>query len=98
MVRRLVQLASVESQTQLEKRETVDLAALIQEEIAGLSSSMETKKLSIEDNDVEPGLSIEGDPLMLRIAVRNILTMRSISHRRAEQSRSSFPAMKKALI
>ncbi|MEN8713822.1 MAG: two-component system sensor histidine kinase CreC [Verrucomicrobiales bacterium] len=74
MVRRLVQLASVESRTQLEKREVVDLAALVREEVAGLSSFIETKKLSIEDSGVKAGLSIEGDPLMLRIAVRNILT------------------------
>jgi two-component system sensor histidine kinase CreC len=74
MVRRLVQLASVESRTRLEKRETVDLATLVREEVAGLSSSIETKKLLIEDSGVGAGLSIEGDSLMLRIAVRNILS------------------------
>jgi two-component system sensor histidine kinase CreC len=73
LVRRLVQLASVESRTRLEKRESVDLANLVDEELDGLSSVIETKQLKIEKTGWEVPITIKGDPLMLRIAVRNVL-------------------------
>lgn len=74
LVRRLVQLASVESQTSLEKRERVDLAALVSEELSGLSSVVDTRQLRILTKGLDRETVIEGDPLMLRIAVRNILS------------------------
>lgn len=74
MVRRLVQLASVESRTQLEKREIVDLSTLVRDEVKALSAHIETRKLTVEDENCETGVMIEGDALMLRIAVRNILS------------------------
>lgn len=73
LVRRLVQLASVESQTELEKKEDVVLSQLLKEEIAALKSVIEMKQLEIEVTGLDQGVSVEGDPLMLRIAVRNVL-------------------------
>ena len=73
LVRRLVQLASVESLSQLEKRERVQLPELLREEIAGLQSVIEMKQLETRVRGLDSSASIEGDPLMLRIAVRNIL-------------------------
>lgn len=73
MVRRLVQLAAVESRTSLEKRVSFDVAKLVREEIAESGSVIETKRLKIETKGLENEVVIEGDPLMLRIAVRNVL-------------------------
>lgn len=73
MVRRLVQLASVESQSTLEKTETVSLSELTHEELAGLKMVAETKQLQLGEKGFEAPCEIVGDPLMLRIAVRNIL-------------------------
>ncbi len=73
LVRRLVQLASVESQTSLEKREEVNLSALVVEELSGLSSVIDNRQLKIHMSGLDDQVMIDGDPLMLRIAVRNIL-------------------------
>jgi two-component system sensor histidine kinase CreC len=73
MVRRLVQLASIESQTSLRKLEKIDFAALVREELAELSSSVETKRLRVRSDGLDEPRMLEGDPLMLRIAVRNVL-------------------------
>ncbi len=73
MVRRLVQLASVESQTSLRKLEKLDFAALVREELADLSSVVETKKLRVRSEGLDGPQLLEGDSLMLRIAVRNVL-------------------------
>lgn len=73
MVRRLVQLASVESQTSLGKTETIDLAALVDEELKGLSSAVENKKIELKTTGFDNPFELDGDPLMLRIAIRNIL-------------------------
>lgn len=73
LVRRLVQLASVESRTGLERRETVDLASLVSEELEALAAVIETKHLRIERKGFDAPAETEGDPLMIRIAVRNVL-------------------------
>lgn len=73
MVRRLVQLAAVESQTGLEREEPVSLSELVEEELSGLSAIVETKNLEVLRIGLNERASIEGDPLMLRIAVRNVL-------------------------
>lgn len=72
MVRRLVQLASIESQTALGKRESVDFAGLVREELFELSSVVDTKGLRVRSEGLDEPLMLEGDPLMLRIAVRNV--------------------------
>lgn len=73
MVRRLVQLAAVESMTNLEQRESFDLAGLVREEVAALSSVIETRQLEVDTDGLGSGAMVQGDPLMLRIAVRNVL-------------------------
>ncbi len=73
LVRRLVQLASVESQTRLEKSERVDLGELVTEELDGLASVVDTKQLQVVTSGLDAGDCLQGDPLMLRIAIRNVL-------------------------
>ncbi len=73
MVRRLVQLASIESQTSLRKLERIDFAALVREELAGMSSVVENKRLHVRSEGLDESRMLEGDSLMLRIAVRNVL-------------------------
>ncbi|MEM7602508.1 MAG: ATP-binding protein, partial [Verrucomicrobiota bacterium] len=71
MVRRLVQLASVESQSVLSKEEEISIGALVSEELAGLSAIIETRELDVWSIGLDQDHRILGDPLMLRIAVRN---------------------------
>jgi two-component system sensor histidine kinase CreC len=73
MVRRLVQLAAVESQSKLSTREEIDLGALVREELAGLSSVVENRELKVIASGIDAPVRLEGDPLMLRIALRNVL-------------------------
>jgi len=73
MVRRLVQLAAVESRTNIERLESFDLAGLVREEVAAFSSVIETRQLKVDADGLSAGAKIEGDPLMLRIAMRNVL-------------------------
>jgi two-component system sensor histidine kinase CreC len=73
MVRRLVQLAALESRTDLAARERVDLAALVREEVAELAPSATTRGVEVVLSGVEEPVTITGDLLMLRIALRNVL-------------------------
>jgi two-component system, OmpR family, sensor histidine kinase CreC len=73
MVRRLVQLAAIESRTKLATRESVELGALVKEELAGLSAPVENRGIVLEVSGLDEGLRLDGDPLMLRIALRNVL-------------------------
>lgn len=73
MVRRLVQLAAIESRTRLATRESVELGALVGEELAGLRAAVENRGLDVVLSGLDEGLRLEGDPLMLRIALRNVL-------------------------
>jgi two-component system sensor histidine kinase CreC len=70
----LVQLAAVEGQQELEKKESVDLGKLVKEEIEGLASVIENRSLEIKSVGLDAAGEIDGDPLMLRIAVRNVLS------------------------
>lgn len=72
-VRRLVQLAAIESLTGLAARETFDLASLIREEAVALAPAAETRGLEVVLSGLGDAISIAGDPLMTRIAVRNVL-------------------------
>ncbi|MCB1229551.1 MAG: two-component system sensor histidine kinase CreC [Verrucomicrobiae bacterium] len=76
LVRRLLQLASIERQSELKRRETIDLPELVVEECAKLRSLAESKRVRIDFTPPESGSSIRvsGDSLMLAIAVRNLLT------------------------
>jgi two-component system sensor histidine kinase CreC len=73
MVRRLVQLASLESRTSLEKKETIGLSSLVSDELEALQSILETKQISVQRHGFDSETFVEGDPLMLRIAIRNAL-------------------------
>jgi two-component system sensor histidine kinase CreC len=73
MVRRLVQLAAIESRTQLATRESVDLGAIVGEELAGLQAPVENRGLEVVLSGMSEGHRLDGDPLMLRIALRNVL-------------------------
>ncbi|MCL4126091.1 UNVERIFIED_CONTAM: hypothetical protein GTU68_066401 [Idotea baltica] len=74
LVRRLVQLAALESQTGLAKTEPLDLAELVSEEIEECKSRSEAKGVLIDVTGLDIPVKIEGDPLMLQIAVRNLLS------------------------
>ena len=74
LVRRLVQLAALESQTGLAKTESLDLVALISGEIAECRNRIEAKGISLNATGLEFPVEIEGDPLMLQIAVRNLFS------------------------
>lgn len=73
MVRRLVQLAAIESRTRLATRESVELGSLVGEELAGLRAAVENRGLEVVLSGLNEGIRLEGDPLMLRIALRNVL-------------------------
>lgn len=72
-VRRLVQLAAIESLTGLAARGSFDLAELVREETAALAPAAETRGVEVMLSGLEDSLAITGDPLMTRIAVRNVL-------------------------
>ncbi len=74
MIRRLVQLATLESQNIISEKEAIFLDQMISEELETLTPSIEAKKLAIEREgfDLEPA-TVTGDALMLRIAIRNLL-------------------------
>ena len=76
LVRRLLQLAAIERQSELERRESLDLRQLVSEECEKLASLAASKQVSIDflNQDQAEEVRIEGDPLMLAIAVRNLVT------------------------
>lgn len=73
MVRRLVQLAAIESRTDLATRERLDLAALVREEASELAPSATTRGIEVVLSGSNEPVTITGDLLMLRIALRNVL-------------------------
>lgn len=73
MVRRLLQLAALESRTDLAKNERFDLAALVREESAGLATAAGAREISVRLSGCGEDTEIKGDPLMMRIAVRNLI-------------------------
>ena len=68
LVRRLVQLASLESQSSLGARERVSLRDLIAETLGESETVIESRQLSVETSGCDDSATVEGDPLMLRIA------------------------------
>lgn len=73
LVRRLVQLASLESQSSLATREPVRLDLVIEEAVSDAQAALESKSLSVDFTRSGNTLEIEGDPLMLQVALRNLL-------------------------
>jgi len=73
LVRRLVQLASLESQRSLETREVVSLKEVVEEALKESETAIESRQLQMLTQGMGADLIVHGDPLMLRIAFRNIL-------------------------
>lgn len=75
LVRRLLQLATIESQSELERRETIDLGVLVRDEIEKLETMVANKRIEISNSGFsrDGRCMVEGDPLMLAIAIRNLL-------------------------
>ncbi len=74
IVRRLVQLASLESQHALDRVETLDLAELVREEAETLRPRLEARQLNLDLKIPDDPLPrIRGDRLALQLALRNLL-------------------------
>lgn len=73
IVRRLVQLAALESQTALESVATLDLSELVRDELENSEDQACSKGLTFETSGLDAATKIEGDELVLRMAVRNLL-------------------------
>ncbi len=76
LVRRLLQLAAIERRGELERREPIDLPALIEGECDKLASLGDSKQVSLDWRSPRSpeDFTILGDPLMLAIALRNLIT------------------------
>jgi two-component system sensor histidine kinase CreC len=76
LVRRLLQLAALERQSDLERRETIDLSALVAEESAKLIPLATAKGVTIgfASPPASGEATLVGDPIMLAIAIRNLVT------------------------
>ena len=75
LVRRLLQLATIESQSELERRDEIDLGRLVIEECEKLESLAASKQVTLDSGSVMNSEStLKGDPLMMAIAVRNLIT------------------------
>lgn len=74
LVRRLLQLASIETRSSLGQTQLLDFASLVREECDSFAARGQTKSVAI-DCSLLPAQTIplSGDPLMLRLAVRNLL-------------------------
>ena len=72
LVDRMMELAALESRRQLERTEVVALRPMLEELAASASSAGAARQIEVV---LEPGadLSVEGDPLLLRHAVGNLL-------------------------
>ena len=74
LIRRLVQLAALESQNSLAEKQTIHLPRMLTEELKSFAPVIEAKKLRLICEGLESdSIQLEGDPLMLRIAIRNLL-------------------------
>lgn len=81
IVRRLVQLAALESQHALDRVESLDFVELVKEEAATLAPRLESRKLTLKldlpQADADTGnagtIEMRGDPLALQLALRNML-------------------------
>lgn len=75
LIRRLLQLAGLERQPGLERREPVDLSALLTAECARLVPTASAKQvtLAVAGSPAGGGATTEGDPILLGIAVHNLI-------------------------
>lgn len=74
IIRRLVQLASLESQQALDRVESLDLAVLVREEAETLRPRLEARQLNLDLKIPPDSLPrVRGDRLALQLALRNLL-------------------------
>jgi two-component system, OmpR family, sensor histidine kinase CreC len=73
LVRRLVQLASLENQRSLETRQALSLKEVVEEALKESATAIESRQLHLVTQGLAEDLIVNGDPLMLRIAFRNLL-------------------------
>ena len=76
LVRRLLQLASIERQVELERRDLISFETLVREEVGKLAGLAEAKRVTVQSasRGDDESATVQGDPLMLAIAIRNLLT------------------------
>jgi two-component system sensor histidine kinase CreC len=72
LIERLLNLAQVEQRQGLEEQVAVPLAPLLEELLNAQSARIERKQLQIEQQ-IAPGLSLLGEPFLLRQALGNLL-------------------------
>lgn len=70
---KLLALAEVEQHGWLQKRERVDLAALLAQVAESGAAQLQTRGLRLSSRMPEPSLTVEGDPYLLRQALSNLL-------------------------
>ena len=74
LVRRLLQLAAIESRKSLETTEVIDAVALIRDEIERIQPRCEPKQLLVEfDAESAPPVMLQGDRFALETALHNLL-------------------------
>ncbi|WP_022961703.1 two-component system sensor histidine kinase CreC [Halopseudomonas pelagia] len=72
LIDRLLSLASVEKRQHLDSPETIDLATLVDTELSAKQSQALRKQLTLSQQ-VEPGLTVEGESFLLEQALSNLL-------------------------
>ncbi|MFN3579230.1 MAG: two-component system sensor histidine kinase CreC [Pseudomonas sp.] len=72
LIDRLLSLASVEKRQHLDSPESIDLATLIDTELSAKQSQALRKQLTLSQQ-VEPGLTVEGESFLLEQALSNLL-------------------------
>ncbi|GAB2500706.1 two-component system sensor histidine kinase CreC [Pseudoxanthomonas sangjuensis] len=70
---KLLALAEVEQHGWLQKRERIDVAALLAQVAEAEAAQIETRGLRLSLRMPEPPLAVEGDPFLLRQALSNLL-------------------------
>ncbi len=70
---KLLALAEVEQHGWLQKRERIDICQLLTQALEGDATQAEARRLRLSVAADSPGLTVEGDPFLLRRALGNLL-------------------------
>jgi len=73
LIERLLDLAALEYRPALENRETVDLDALVNDVIADATDFARRRSVALETALDRPGLTLDGDPFLLKQALTNLV-------------------------
>lgn len=73
LINRLLHLSALESQTELQKRDPIELKQLLSETIARLANQIEMKGVVIQQHSSEQDLILLGDFYIIRAACENLL-------------------------